>query len=68
MLLCKFSGILECSVVGARLVVSVVERALLADHCCMCMLQANTSGYQVIFYGTGPALIFSLHMLSVTNV
>lgn len=54
--------------VGARLVVSVVERALLADHCCMCMLQANTSGYQVIFYGTGPALIFSLHMLSVTNV
>ena len=43
----------ESTVQRACLTVSVVERASLADQSCMCMLQANTSGYQVIFYGAG---------------
>lgn len=55
----------KTSVQGARLGVSVLEHAVLAEQSCMCVLQANTSGYQVILYGAG--LFFTTDMQSVTT-
>ena len=41
--------------VGVHQLVTVVELAPLDEvlKCCMCTVQANTSGYQVVFYGAG---------------